>query len=317
MSFFDTFIDIYYAKWYDRAMIFNIHPTNQKTLNAENLQLQIFFQSTPPHPPQNEYLLRQQLHSHSYAELFACLEGQLRICDSRRREHILNSGDIAIVPSEAEHTMVPDPTSAPQWFSMGITLRKISPPNSTDLYKKAEQIFNQGELILYRHQPALCHAADECRRTQGESSAFLIFLAELLRLPPQPPQKDPFGETAPKAKNIDLLLKLDDIININFAQNFTNAEIAALLSVSTRQLSRIVEKNYGKPLRKILLKRRLQGAAELLRASDESVENIARSMGFTNKNTFFREFKKQYSCTPLAWRKRGCKKSPERKKQEK
>ena len=284
-------------------MIFNIHPTNQKTLTIENLQVQIFFQHDTPNPPQDTLLLRQQLHSHSYAELFTCPEGQLRIVDSERQEYVLNAGDVAIVPAEQEHTMLPEAIPNSKRMSMGLILQKVPSPASTDLYRKVEQIFAHKKITVYRHRHALCRVAVRCSEMQGELSAFLDFTAELLRLPPEPsPDKTALG-SAEKAKNIDLLLKLDDIININFSQNFTNAEIASHLSVSTRQLSRIVEKNYGAPLRKILLKRRLQGAAELLRTSDESVEKIAGRMGFTNKNTFFREFKRQYASTPLAWRK--------------
>ena len=192
-----------------------------------------------------------------------------------------------------------------QWVDMGITIQKVSAPNTADLFSKAKPLLQGEQLILYRHQPHLCRLMQNCYQAvnREELSTLLSFLAEFINLT-APSCAGKSEKTAEKTKNIDRLLKLDDIINMNFSQNFSNEEIAKLLFISKRQLSRIVEKNYGEPLRQILLKRRLQGAAELLCSSDERIEKIAASMGFTNKNTFFREFKKHYGCTPLAWRKK-------------
>ena len=286
-------------------MIFNIHPTNQKNITVENLQICFLFQSKDPHQPQENSPLRHQLHTHSFAELFGCLMGQISILDFCGQVHTLKAGDLAIVPSGVEHMMLLDPSPDAKWVDIGISFRKIPHIEATDLFEKAEQLLSGKEVVLFQNQPALCRLMERCHRlgAQEELSGLLSFLAEFIKLPAA--KKRPEKEAKETKKNIDRLLKLDDIINMNFSQNFTNEEIAELLFISKRQLSRIVEKNYGEPLRKILLKRRLQGAAELLRSSDEGVEKIAASMGFTNKNTFFREFKKHYHCTPLGWRKKG------------
>lgn len=287
-------------------MIFNIHPTNQKSLTAENLQLRLLFQSKSPYQPQEETLLRQQLHTHSFTEIFGCIEGQIRILDFNGREHSLQAGDLAIVPSGVEHMMLPQVAPQTQWADLGLLFQKLSLPDAADLFGKIKSLLSGEEIAIYRNRPALCRLLHNCQRfgNRAELSTLLSFLAELIKLP-APNQREESKKSWENAKDIDRLLKLDDIINMNFSQNFSNQEIAALLFISKRQLSRIVEKHYGEPLRQLILKKRLQGAAELLRSSDEKVESIARKMGFSNKNSFFREFKKYYHQTPLAWRKKA------------
>ncbi|MBQ7313979.1 MAG: AraC family transcriptional regulator [Clostridia bacterium] len=41
----------------------------------------------------------------------------------------------------------------------------------------------------------------------------------------------------------------------------------------------------------------------MLRTSDISAEKIAVMVGFSNKNSFWREFQKKYGVTPMEYRK--------------
>lgn len=290
-------------------MIFNIHPTNQKNLSVENLQIRFLFQSKDPHQPQEALPLRPQLHTHSFAELFGCLAGQIHILDAKGKVHLLMAGDLAIVPSGVEHMMLLKHSPDAKWTDLGISFKKNPHSDAADLFGQFRQLLGGEKIALFQNQLALCRLLEQCHQFAAveELSSLLSFLAEFIKLPAA--GQEPATKNEEKAQNIDRLIKLDDIINMNFSQNFSNEEIAKLLFISKRQLSRIVEKNYGEPLRQIILKRRLQGAAELLKTSDERVEKIASAMGFTNKNTFFREFKKHYHCTPLAWRKRPIEKT--------
>ncbi|NLZ37661.1 MAG: helix-turn-helix domain-containing protein [Clostridiales bacterium] len=43
--------------------------------------------------------------------------------------------------------------------------------------------------------------------------------------------------------------------------------------------------------------------AEMLRTSDMSAERIAMMVGFSSKNTFWKEFRKKYGVTPAEYRK--------------
>ena len=52
----------------------------------------------------------------------------------------------------------------------------------------------------------------------------------------------------------------------------------------------------------VVLKKRLDVASELLVTTSDSIEFIAQSVGFKNKNSFYREFKKRFGKTPKEYR---------------
>lgn len=77
--------------------------------------------------------------------------------------------------------------------------------------------------------------------------------------------------------------------------------------VSPAHLGRVFHRASGMSISEALKERRLQSAADLLSSSMESVNTIAFRSGFHDPSTFFREFRKKYGMTPLAYRKTGIK----------
>ena len=188
---------------------------------------------------------------------------------------------------------------------MGFICRELQGSFNTDLYGSFSGLAEYNSILVYKNVPKVCNLVKQCQlnRDKNEISTILTFLAEFIKLPKAETPKVLLDENTHKSKNIDRLLKLDDIVNTNFTKNFSNKEIADLLFISERQLSRLVAKNYGQPLRLIIMKKRLDVAAELLLTTSDSVEAIAVSVGFKNKNSFHREFKKRFGQTPSEYRK--------------
>ena len=61
--------------------------------------------------------------------------------------------------------------------------------------------------------------------------------------------------------------------------------------------------NGARPLRRTIRRQVEDPAAELLLTTRDSIEHIATSVGFKNKNSFNREFKKRFGITPSEYRK--------------
>ncbi len=86
-------------------------------------------------------------------------------------------------------------------------------------------------------------------------------------------------------------------------ERITLSDVAAALYLSEKQTSRIIIKNYGKPLSAVISDRRLTAAALLLKNTDKSVSQIAFETGFNTECSFFDLFKRKYGLTPLSYRK--------------
>lgn len=102
--------------------------------------------------------------------------------------------------------------------------------------------------------------------------------------------------------NESYLVKIDDIIN-DFQKDITLQSLAASLHLSTKQASRIIQKNYKKKLSEILIEKRLSVAAELLLRSNKTVSEIVEYVNFPSERYFYSLFKKTFGCTPCKYRK--------------
>ncbi|WP_068675461.1 response regulator transcription factor [Oceanobacillus sp. Castelsardo] len=82
-------------------------------------------------------------------------------------------------------------------------------------------------------------------------------------------------------------------------------EVAKHVNRSPSYLSHLLTKKYNQSFREMLIHLRIQKAKEMLGTTDESIYNIANSVGFHNPNYFSRVFKLHTGKTPRDWRLRG------------
>ena len=285
-------------------MMININKESEKSLTVENVNVRLFFQTQYNSVQDKGLPFYKQLHTHSYIEIFACISGEL-VIKTDTKEYVINDNDIAIVPVEVEHFKAPEPDYV-RWAKIGLVCRRVQCEYQHDIYSHLSDLISYDRITIYKKQSKICEYIKECcdKKSDSEISSVLAFLSEFIKLPKiHDESKSLNDKNKCKAKNIDRLLKLDDIINTNFDKGFSNKEIAEILHISQRQLSRIVAENYSLSLRKMIMKKQLDIVAELLVTTTDSVEDIAFSVGFKNSNTFHREFKKRFGQTPIAYRK--------------
>ncbi|MBA1435244.1 helix-turn-helix domain-containing protein, partial [Bombilactobacillus bombi] len=78
-------------------------------------------------------------------------------------------------------------------------------------------------------------------------------------------------------------------------------DVASTFNFSSEYFSRYFKKYVGISPKKFLMQLRLSKAAELLRNSDYSIDEIIKQTGFLHKN-FYVAFKKYYKMTPMKYR---------------
>ena len=98
---------------------------------------------------------------------------------------------------------------------------------------------------------------------------------------------------------------LDTYISKHYTEQIRIDDVANELHLCSKQVSRIIIKEYGMPLSKVVHRRRLSIACMLLKSTALSVSQISESVGYEYENYFFRMFKDVYGMTPAEYRERA------------
>jgi transcriptional regulator GlxA family with amidase domain len=106
-------------------------------------------------------------------------------------------------------------------------------------------------------------------------------------------------EETGRAKHI---FKLERHLNTSLSKKVTLQSVAEYMHLSTRQVERIVEREYGCTLAQLVADKKLASAERMLKNSDMSIDKIAEAIAFGG-SYFYTIFKKKYAMTPLQYRK--------------
>lgn len=82
----------------------------------------------------------------------------------------------------------------------------------------------------------------------------------------------------------------------------TEDELAAMLNLSRRQLNRVLMQNYGMGYRQKMLRARMEHAGNLLRNTDQKINQVGTLVGYTAESSFYKAFQSYYQMTPQQYR---------------
>lgn len=281
----------------------NIPYKKEYKTQIDNILLKIFIDNA--FKTKNVNLI-SSLHTHSYTEIFVCKSKTMNI-KAINQTITLHSGDIAIVPTQTMHLISPNLEQETNWISIGVVCSKCQCQSNQDLYSKISLLFNQDHILICKKENSLYEIIKKIQSANinEATSHILEFTSELIKLSSiiENEEISTTKTTNNKTKNINILLKLDYIINYEFMNPLTSEEIAKKLYISQRQLSRLVLNCFETNLHTLLTRKRISAATKLLIETSDTIENILLTVGFNNKNNFYREFKKIYGITPAKYRK--------------
>jgi two-component system response regulator YesN len=102
-------------------------------------------------------------------------------------------------------------------------------------------------------------------------------------------------------------LILDQVIvelNAHYNKKLSLKQLASKYYINTAYLGQLFIRKYDMTFHDYLAKIRMEKAAELLRTTNYSINQITEMTGISNPNYFHRLFKKYHRCTPLDYRAR-------------
>ncbi|WP_442948886.1 response regulator transcription factor [Nostoc sp.] len=99
------------------------------------------------------------------------------------------------------------------------------------------------------------------------------------------------------------LKEVFDFIEAHYHQGITLCDVALAVGYSSAYLTNRVAKQTGETVNCWIVKRRMAGARFLLQNSNQTVEKIAKALGYQDVSHFSRQFRQHHGLPPQAWRK--------------
>lgn len=94
-----------------------------------------------------------------------------------------------------------------------------------------------------------------------------------------------------------------EYINNNYSEKVTVSDLAQKSFYTPSYFSRLFKESHGKSIKEYITEKRMQDVITLLCTTDLPVDKIAADIGYSNKNQFYKIFKKYTGQTPAQFRK--------------
>ena len=230
------------------------------------------------------------IHSHFTYEVFFVTEGTLELVTEQ--DTTVFERAIVILPPKLRHYSVSsgDGNFCLLFSTEDPQLRQILDPEIKKLPLDIPDAF-------YIQRAAACLREPQPDIHEIRLLIRLLFHRILMLLLPQQDTKN----TEPDCGHVNTI---EQYINNHLSEKISLADVAAHVYLSTRQVSRIVSKEWGCTLVELVTQKRLDKSRILLEKTDLKIEDIARRTFVGSPNYFYAMFKRKYGFSPLQYRKR-------------
>ncbi len=271
------------------------------SVTVEDVRLNLYIYKSAFKEPE---LINLTTHTHTYTELFACTKGTIRIATEHDILELLE-GDVVIIPAGLAHHKIYD-TEFSEWKTAAFSIQQCYVRESCELWNKLSKICINVKPCVFRNVPKLCHKISSLYEETSYSVACLpafrlvLILAELAEKQRVEHLRSPIFHKPNQELARTVFLEL--FLEQNYRTDITMQELANYLHISVRQASRIIKQQYGEPLHKVLMTKRLNAASYLLQSTNDSIEEICYRVGFKKPSIFYVKFQEQYKVTPAEYR---------------
>ena len=270
------------------------------TVDVSGLKLKIIRVGKSPRlAKRDEQAPMPQIHSHFTYEIFFVTEGKLDIVTETRR--MTCERKVVIIPPHIGHYTIPRGEGS---FCLLFSPEKGNGGNGAleklkrGLGEKIQELPLSPDIEYYIG--ALSRKSDQntsAAETDAKLLATLIF-HELMAL--LVPSEEGERTVRSESKHMGAI---ETYINANFHKKLMLSDVAEQVYLSTRQVSRILQKEYGCTLSQLVVRKKLAAAQMLLRDTDMRIAEIASRVNLGAENYFYALFRKHFGTSPLQYRK--------------
>ncbi len=244
----------------------------------------------------------KSVHSHFTYEVFFVTEGTLElVTEGSARTY---ERKVLIIPPKIRHYSIPSGEGSFCLlfsFEEGKKQSKWQAQIEERLRDGVCQLPLSDDMGFYIRKIAeKCTQAGIAVEKEEALLASLIFYEIIGQLLP-----DSYGRQEMGSGSAKHIYEIESYINfnINKIQRITLSDVAKHISLSTRQVSRIIQKEYNCTLGELITDKKLASAEMLIKNTDLSIGEIARQANLGSDNYFYALFKKRYGVSPLQYRK--------------
>jgi len=234
-------------------------------------------------------------HNHALCELHGVSEGSL-LMEIGDVKVMLQAGQCCLIRPSVFHRRLPFP-SAGRFFDMRIESPfEIFPEECPDdclILPRAQNLLTVCSLLSAELQEPRLYGEETKQHLSG------IILVDLLR----ELSTQNIRYTSEASRNNILREEIIDYyLASNYSDDLSADELASLLHITPRQLSRIMQSLYGCTFRQRVLETRLYHAKNLLLQTDLPIWQIATACGFSTTGAFCTAFRNVIGKTPTQFR---------------
>jgi AraC-like DNA-binding protein len=241
------------------------------------------------------------IHDHIYYEFFFATEQTLNILTEKGTYSFNES--VIVVPPKFKHTSY---SLGGGNFCINVTASDVNKIGNSlgllDFVKKDDltSFKLSGEIAYYLKKLLDANFSSMFGRAKSEALLRLIFLAigETLAIASEENQEK---DANPRFLYIQ---QVDNFVANNYTNpNASIEDLAEKMHLSSRQVARIIKKEYDSSFTELMNEKKMGVASILLKKSSLSIGQIIEELNFGTENYFFRVFKKKFGVTPLKYRK--------------
>ena len=220
-------------------------------------------------------------HHHDFHQLVLPVEGRL-LMDIEGSAGNVSSSEIALIAAGKNHQFS---GSGHNCFVVADVPAALAPElEKLPVFIELDSALAQYVRFLYQQLTGPGSNASSERQ-------MLLLLIELL--------KERFGKRLRLDRRIEVLRNfLDD----NFQQPLSQARLAAIASLSTRQMNEVFRRELGMTPQQYLVEKRMQHAWHLLATGKLQVQQVAEQCGYGSLAAFSDRFRRQFGVSPRHFR---------------
>lgn len=236
-------------------------------------------------------------HTHFTYEVFFVTEGELKLVTEENTR--VYERKILIIPPKIRHYSVPSGTGS---YCLLFSFEDTSPGRKLVEEQLKHTIcqmpLSDDSAFYIRKIAEKCSLPSKTTEQEIAHLASLLFYEIMGGLLPQWHLRQDSDKGS--AKHI---YEIERYINSHIKEKITLADIAQHISLSQRQVSRVINKEYGCSLTELVTDKRLGSAEILIKSTSIPISEIAKQANLGSPNYFFTLFKKRYGMSPLQYRK--------------